>query len=346
MQSADGRSLQFDLTMETLHMRAVLCRSFGAPENLTVEELPVPKAQPGEVVVKVEAAGVNYADLLMVQGRYQVKPELPFVPGLEFVGVVTEVAAGCLGWKPGDRIIGAPSDGGCFADYLAMKPDRAVPAPAGLPAALAAGFLIRHGTAYFALKHRGALKPNEWLLVSGAGGGVGLAAIEIAKRMGAKVIAAEISADKLAAARARGADATIDCSGEDLRDAVKRITGGSGYDVYLDLVGGNLFPLALRAAAPFGRILIVGFAGGEIPQVPGNYLLLKNLSAIGVGFGGAIGDMQDLCRSIVADLAAMHARQPFSEGIAGEYRLEQVPEALQQLNSRKAVGKLLVRPDR
>jgi len=217
-----------------------------------------------------------------------------------------------------------------------MKPDRVLAVPASFPTPLAAGFLIGYGTSYFALKRRGALQTGEWLLVSGAAGGVGLAAMDIAKRMGARVIAAEISAEKLAMARAYGADECIDCSTENLHEAVKRTTQGRGYDVYLDLVGGNLFPAAL---------LIVGFAGGEIPQIPANYLLLKNLSAIGVGFGSAnANDVQGLCRSVVADLAAMHARQPFSVEVGGEYRLENVADGLKRLSSRNAIGKLLIRP--
>jgi NADPH2:quinone reductase len=217
--------------------------------------------------------------------------------------------------------------------------------PASFPTPLAAGFLIGYGTSYFALKRRGALQTGEWLLVSGAAGKVGLAAIDIAKRMGARVIAAEISAEKLAMARAHGADECIDCSTENLHEAVKRITRGRGYDVYLDLVGGNLFRAALHTAAPYARLLIVGFVGGEIPQIPANYLLLKNLSAIGVGFGGAIAnDVQGLCRSVVADLVAMHARQPFSAEVGGEYRLENEADGLKRLSSRNAIGKLLMRP--
>jgi NADPH2:quinone reductase len=325
-------------------MRAALAPSYGPPEVICVEELPAPVAGPGEVVAKVAAAGVNYADVLMVAGRYQVKPLTPFTPGLEFSGTIVEVGAGVERWRVGDRVMGAPNAGGCFADQVRLSADQVFRAPADLPFELAAGFLIGHGTAGFALQ-RGQLKVGETVLITGAGGGVGVAAVGVAKRMGAHVIAAAGSAEKLNAAKAHGADATVDYRTQDLRAELKALTGGRGVDVALDTVGGEVFDAALRGMARWGRMLVVGFAGGTIPRVPAEYLLIKNISVLGVGFGGVIVEDPARAQGVIDQVLALHAAEPFKAEIAGRYSLEQTPVALRRLLDRAVTGKLIITPD-
>ncbi|MBI5439864.1 MAG: NADPH:quinone oxidoreductase family protein [Deltaproteobacteria bacterium] len=324
-------------------MRAVLCRSFGPPEALSVEEVPVPRPGPGEVLVRVDAAGVNFADVLMVAGQYQARPPFPFVPGLEFAGTVVEAAPDVTEWRAGDHVMGAPPFG-AFAEYIAVGSDRLFPVPAGMPAPAACGFVIAYGTACFALKHRAGLRPGETLLVTGAGGGVGIAAVDVGKRLGARVLAAAGSPEKLAAAEAHGADEGVDCGTQDLRSRVRELTGGRGFDVLLDTVGGDLFDASLRSTAHFARLLVVGFAGGRIPQVPADYLLLKNLSVLGVGFGAIVAMSPASARSVIAELEAMHSARPFRPELAGEYPLENAGMALSHLAERKVTGKLAIVP--
>lgn len=324
-------------------MRAAVVRAFGAPESLTVEEQPAPAPRPGEVVAEVLAAGVNYADLLMVAGRYQVKPPLPFVPGLEFCGIVTSAGAGVERWRPGDRVMGAPLAGGCFAERVAASAQHVFPAPESLPTELAAQFVVAYGTACFALK-RARLSPGETVLVSGAGGGVGVAAVGVASRMGARVIAAASSADKLRVAVAHGADATVSSTAETLRPAIADLTGGRGVDVVLDTTGGRFFDESLHCLARGGRMLVVGFASGTLPRVPAEYLLLKNLSVIGVGFGGVLAAEPAAVEATLEEALALHAARPFTAEIAGRFTLEEIPRALRRLADREVVGKQLVLP--
>jgi NADPH2:quinone reductase len=325
-------------------MRAAMAPSYGPPEIISVEERPTPVAGQGEVVAKVAAAGVNYADVLMVAGKYQVKPPPPFTPGLEFSGTIVEVGPGVDRWRIGDRVMGAPNAGGCFADYVQLSAGQVFAAPAGLSFELAAGFLIGHGTAGFALQ-RGQLKAGETVLITGAGGGVGIAAVGIAKRMGARVIAAAGSAEKLSAATAQGADETIDYRTQDLRAELKALTGGRGADVVLDTVGGEVFDAALKGLARWGRMLAVGFAGGTIPRVPAEYLLIKNISVLGVGFGGVIIEDPALAQSVIDQVLALHEAEPFKAEIAGRYSLEESPLALRRLLDRAVIGKLIITPD-
>jgi NADPH:quinone reductase len=324
-------------------VRAAIVHRFGPPENITLEERPDPEPREGEVVARVLAAGVNFADLLMVAGRYQVKPPLPFVPGLEFGGIVTAVGSGVERWRPGDRVMGAPIGGGCFAEQVAVPAEQLFPAPESLPIELAAQFVVAHGTAAFAFE-RARLQPGETVLVSGAGGGVGTAAIAIARRLGATVIAAAGSPEKLRAARLQGAHETIEYRSVPLRETVLRLTGGKGADVVLDTVGGSFFDDALRATARRGRILVVGFASGTIPRVPAEYLLIKNIAVLGVGFGGVLLSEPAEAHRVIDELLALHAAQPFTAEVGGRFGLEEVRVALQRLAERGVVGKQLIVP--
>lgn len=326
-------------------MLAVICHQFGAPEALETQEVPNPTAGAGEAVVRVHAAGVNYADLFMVAGTYQVKPPLPFTPGSEFAGVVAEVGPDVNGWRVGDRVMGAPLQGGCFAEYVRMPTERLIRVPPEISFELAAGFLIGHGTAGFSLHNRAHLQPGETVLITGAGGGVGVAAVEVAKRMGAIVIAAASSADKLAVATAHGADATVNYTTEDMREKTKGITSGRGVDVVLDVVGGAPFDAALRSTAPWARVVIVGFAGGDIPRIRAEYLLVKNITVLGSGFGGAIADYPAIARATIDELFALNRMQPFRSEIADRLGLEAVPAALRRIANRDVVGKLVIKPD-
>jgi len=265
-------------------MKAVLCKQYGPPDTLTFEELPSPRAGAGEVVVAVKAASVNFPDVLIIQNKYQFKPPLPFSPGSELAGVVKEVGAGVTNVKAGDKVI-AFTTYGAFAEEVKTEAGRPLPLPEGMDFASGAAFLLTYGTSDHALRDRGALKAGETLLVLGAAGGVGLAAIEIGKALGARVIACASSEEKLAVCRSHGADAGIDYANEDLRERIKALTDGRGVDVVYDPVGGPYTEPAFRSLAWRGRLLVVGFAAGEIPKLPLNLALLKGASVVGVFWG-------------------------------------------------------------
>src|SRR5579864_7948058 len=254
-------------------MRAVLCKEWSGPDKLAVEDVPVPPIRPGAVRVRVEAAGINFADLLLVSGQYQEKPPLPFTPGSEAGGVISEVGAGVTTLKTGDRVM-VLSGGGAFAEEVVVDLPRVYPISDKMDFSSAAGFPIVYGTSHGALEWRARLQPGEWLLVHGAAGGVGLTAVEIGKAMGAKVIACASSPEKLAVAKQHGADHLLDYSREDIRERVKGLTGGRGADVIYDPVGGDVFDASLRCIAWGGRIIIIGFASGRIPQIPANIALV------------------------------------------------------------------------
>src|SRR6185436_2806424 len=268
----------------SMAMKAGLCKQYGPPDTLTFEELPSPRAGAGEVVVSVKAASVNFPDVLIIQNKYQFKPPLPFSPGSELAGVVKEVGAGVTNVKAGDKVI-AFTTYGAFAEEVKTEAGRLLPLPEGMDFASGAAFLLTYGTSDHALRDRGALQAGETLLVLGAAGGVGLAAIEIGKALGARVIACASSDDKLAVCRAHGADDTINYAAEDLRERIKALTGGRGADVIYDPVGGPYTEPALRSIAWRGRLLVVGFAAGEIPKIPLNLTLLKGCSIVGVFWG-------------------------------------------------------------
>src|SRR5947209_12757925 len=258
--------------------RAVVCRELGPPERLRLEEFPPAPLQPGQVRVAIHAAGINFPDILMAAGEYQLKPELPFTPGVEAAGEVSEVSDGVAGVAVGDRVI-VKMRHGAYADEAIVTPSQLTPLPSTFDYAEGATFLAAHGTAYHALVDRGQIQPGEVLLVHGAGGGVGLAAVELGKLLGATVIAAASSEEKLAVARARGADHLVLYSREPFRDAVKRITAGRGADVVFDPVGGEVFENSLRCIAWGARILVIGFTGG-IGLARTNFLLIKGASVL------------------------------------------------------------------
>ncbi len=265
-------------------MKAIHCAEWGPPDRLRLVELVDPQPKPGEVRVRVGAAGVNYPDALIVQKKYQVQPPLPFIPGAEVAGTIDEVGAGVTDRAAGQRVVAFVGLGG-FAETVCVDARRTIPLPAGVGDEVAAGFTLTYATSQHALADRAQLKAGETLLVLGAGGGVGLAAVELGKLAGARVIAAAGTDEKLAACRAAGADALINYASADLRDAIKGITDGKGVDVIYDPVGGAYTETALRSIAWRGRLLVIGFAGGEIPRIPANLLLLKEASAVGVYWG-------------------------------------------------------------
>jgi len=325
-------------------MRAIVCHSAGLDAKLSVDDVPAPVPGTGEVLVRIHAASVNFADILMINGGYYVKPETPFITGLEFAGTIEAVGAEVRDWKPGDQVIGAPSNGGCFAEYIAIAADHLLPLPAGLSWSEAASFIITYGTAWYALNERGKLLSGETLLVTGAGGGVGIAAIDIGTRVGAQVIAAAGSSEKLAVAGEHGAGGLINYSDEDIRKKVSAITDGHGYDVLLDNVGGEIFAAALKGSARWARVLLVGFASGSIPDISCGYILVKNMTVMGVGFGGIYAESYAVRQSVYKGLMSMHEKAPLHPQIGGEYKLEEGLQALDQLANRKASGKIVILP--
>jgi NADPH2:quinone reductase len=265
-------------------MKAIQCQEWGGPDKLRLVEVPLPEPKAGEVRLRVNAAGVNFPDALIIQKKYQMQPPLPFTPGSEVAGTVDALGAGVTNLKPGDRVI-AFVGLGAFAEYVCAPAAQTIPIPPALSDEVAAAFTLTYATSHHALFDRAQLKAGETLLVLGAGGGVGLSAVELGKLAGARVIAAASTDEKLAAARAHGAAELINYSSADLRDSVKALTDGKGADVVYDPVGGAYSEPALRALAWRGRFLVIGFANGEIPRIPLNLLLLKEVSAVGVFWG-------------------------------------------------------------
>ena len=322
-------------------MKAVLCKAYGPPSSLVVEEVPDLSPGPGQVLVQVHAAGVNFPDTLIIQGKYQFKPDLPFSPGAEVAGIVKSVGEGVKDVRAGDRGIAATTWGG-YAQQVLAQAERVIPMPEGMPFETAAAFLIAYGTSHHALKDRGELKPGETVLVLGAAGGVGLAAVEIAKAMGARVIAAASSDDKLAVCREHGADATINYATENLRDRIKSLTDGRGVDVVYDPVGGELSEPALRSMAWRGRFLVVGFAAGTIPSLPLNLTLLKGCSIVGVFWGAFVRSEPGRNAADLRELVGWLREGRLRPRISGVYPLERCAEALQQVMDRKATGKFVL----
>jgi len=324
-------------------MKAVLCREWGPAETLVVEDVPAKDPGPGEVRVRVKAAGVNFPDVLIIQKKYQMQPALPFTPGSEAAGEVIAVGAGVTHVKPGDPVM-AYAGIGCFAEEVTAPADKVMRIPAGVSFEVAAAFTLTYGTSWHAIRDRAALQPGETMLVLGAAGGVGLSAIEIGKAIGARVIAAASTDEKLAVCRDHGADATINYETEDLREAIKRETGGKGPDVIYDPVGGKFAEPAFRSIAWRGRYLVIGFAAGQIPSIPLNLALLKGASIVGVFWG------EFTKREPQANLAGMKEMIGWlHEGklrphVSGRYRLEQVPQALNDMSARKVTGKVLIVP--
>jgi NADPH:quinone reductase len=322
-------------------MKAVLCKQFGPPDSLVIEELPSPRAGPGEAVLSVKAASLNFPDVLIIQNKYQFKPPLPFSPGSELAGVVKEVGAGVQGFRAGDKVI-AFTTYGAFAEEVKTEASRLVPLPAGMDFTTGAAFLLTYGTTDHALRDRGALAAGETLLVLGAAGGVGLAAIEIGKALGARVIACASSEDKLAVCRSHGADATINYAADDLREGIKALTGGRGADVIYDPVGGAYSEPAFRSIAWRGRHLVVGFAAGEIPKLPLNLALLKGAAVVGVFWGDYARRQPKEFAQSVAQLGRWYAEGKLKPHVSRTMPLEQAAQALKLMASRQVTGKLVL----
>lgn len=322
-------------------MKAVLCKAFGPAESLVLEDIASPEPKKNEVLLQVHAAGVNFPDTLIIEGKYQFKPPFPFSPGGEAAGVVGAVGEKVSHVKPGDRVM-ALTGWGSFAEEVAVPGYNVMPIPDGMDFPSAAAFGMTYGTSMHALKQRANLQPGETLLVLGASGGVGLAAVEIGKAMGAKVIAAASSAAKLEVARAAGADVLINYSEGSLKDKLKEITGGQGVDVIYDPVGGDLFEEAFRSIAWNGRMLVVGFASGTIPALPANLTLLKGASLVGVFWGSfAQRQPQDNAANF-QQLFAWFAEGKIKPLVSQTYPLEKAADAINHLGQRKAVGKVVV----
>ena len=322
-------------------MRAVLCKSYGPPETLVVEDVPTRAPAAGEALVSVKAAGVNFPDVLIIENKYQVKPPLPFSPGSELAGVVTSVGTGVTRVKPGDRVM-AITGYGAFAEEVTIDAARALPIPAGMDFVTAAAFGLAYATSDHALRDRGALTSGETLLVLGAAGGVGLAAIEIGKAAGARVIACASTDDKLAICRQHGADDTINYATEDLRERIRVLTGGGGPNVIYDPVGGPFTEPALRSIAWRGRLLVVGFAAGEIPRIPLNLTLLKGCSIVGVFWGDVARREPDRFAESMRQLGRWFEEGRLHPHVSATFPLDRATDALALMAARQVKGKVVL----
>ena len=323
-------------------MRALLCKEHGLPDKLElVTDHPEPTAEAGQVVIDVKAAGLNFPDVLIIQGKYQFQPDMPFSPGGECAGEVLAVGDGVDRYKVGDKVI-AMTGSGCFRDQVAVDQNAVMPMPEGLDFTQAAGVAMTYFTSYHALKQRANLKEGETLLVLGAAGGVGSTAVELGKYMGARVIAAASSEEKLAMCRDLGADETINYSEQDLKTAIKELTGGKGVDVVYDPVGGDYAEPALRGMAWNGRYLVVGFASGPIPEIPLNLALLKGCSIVGVFWGRFIAEEPAVHLQNIKELWTLFADGKLKPAINDVFPLEQYEEAYDVMIGRRARGKVIL----
>lgn len=323
-------------------MRAIVCNSFAPLDQLAIEDRPSPDLAAGQVRVRVTAAGVNFVDALIVQGLYQIKPPLPFVAGGETVGVVTELGEGVSSPAIGDRVLITSGFGG-FATEMVYPANRVLVVPASLSDGQAATFMQSYMTAYFALVHRAQMQPGQWLLVLGAGGGVGLAAVDVGRALGLQVIAAASSADKREMALSRGAVAVIDSTNEDVKVRAKEISG-DGVDAVYDPIGGRVGEECLRALREDGQFIVIGFASGDIPKLPANQVLLRNRRVTGIDWGAWVGRNPAANQELVAQLIALiesgavHPVEPVS------YPFDQAAQALADQQQRKVVGKAVLVP--
>ncbi|MFN0299161.1 MAG: NADPH:quinone oxidoreductase family protein [Burkholderiales bacterium] len=324
-------------------MKAVLCKQPGPPSALVVEDIASPQPGPGQLVVQMKAAGVNFPDVLIIQGKYQHKPEMPFSPGAEAAGIVTAVGTGVTGFGVGDAVA-AVMTYGAFAEEFVIEASRAIKLPPGFDMKVAAGFGLTYGTTYHALKDRAQIRPGETLLVLGAAGGVGLAAVELGALMGARVIAAASSDEKLETCKRFGAEYTINYTRDDLREALRKIVGNNGVDVVYDPVGDKYAEPAVRSLAWGGRFLVIGFAAGEIPKIPLNLLLLKGASIVGVFWGSFSQREAAANANNNATLVRWIASGRLKPLVSATYTLDQVPQALTDMSNRKVQGKVVVVP--
>jgi len=325
-------------------MRAIVCSELGTAGSLAVRDIEEPVPGPGEALIEVHAAGLNFPDTLVISGKYQHRPELPFVPGGEASGVVVELGEGVQNIKPGDRVMTMGMTG-AFAEKVCRPVDSLTPMPDTMPFETAAGFLVTYGTSYFALKQRAALQAGETLLVLGAAGGVGLAAVDLGHAMGATVIAAASSEEKLDLACRTGASQRINYSEQPLKDTIKALTNGNGADVVYDPVGGDLSEQALRATAWDGRFLVVGFAAGAIPKIPLNLPLLKNNAIVGVMYGPWTQRDPEGMKQNIRELMGLYSTGQLRPQVTQLFELEQYQEAFDTLTGRRAQGKVVFKLD-
>jgi NADPH:quinone reductase len=324
-------------------MKALLCTRAGSPDDLIVGDLPEPVAGQGQAVVRIETAALNFFDLLIIAGQYQYKPEFPFSPGAEFAGTVESVGPGVAGFAQGDRVIGY-SGWGAARQKLAISADKLIKMPPGLDADRGAGLIVTYGTSYYALKDRAGLTPGETLAILGASGGTGLAAVELGKLMGARVIACASSDEKLEFAKEHGADHGLNYASSDLRDGLKTLGGEHGIDVVYDPIGDRYAEPALRSLAWYGRYLVVGFAAGQIPKLPLNLVLLKGCDVRGVFWGSWTQREPAAHRANTADLVRWCAEGKLSAHVHAAYPLAEAAQALKDIAGRKVMGKVVLKP--
>jgi NADPH:quinone reductase len=324
-------------------VRAVVCKEYGPPEKLVVEDLQDPSPGPGEVLVDVKAAAATFPDTLMLENKYQFKAPPPYVPGGEVAGLVAGLGEGVEGLKVGDRIVGGLGTTGGFAELAVVPAAGSRVLPDGVDFAESTGLNYAYGTTLYGLKYRGDLKPGESLLILGAGGNVGLSAVELGKLMGARVIAAASSEEKLDLCRERGADDTINYATENLKDRAKELTGGQGVDVVYDCVGGDYAEAALRAIGWEGRFLVIGFTAG-IPSIPLNLTLLKSCQIVGVFYGAMTARDPAKRDAVVGELIELTASGKLRPHVSGRYSLDDAGVALRSLMDRKAIGKVVIEP--
>ncbi len=322
-------------------MKAVLCQAFGSPDDLTVEDIPSPAIRADAVKIRLRACGVNFPDSLMIQGLYQLQPPFPFSPGLEVAGDIIEVGESVERPRIGDRVMATMMYGG-FAEEVVVAADSVLPMPAEMSYEHGAGFPLVYGSSHLALTHRGRLQAGETLLVLGAAGGVGLAAVELGALLGARVIAAASTPQKLELARSYGADETINYSSENLSDQVKALTEGRGADVIFDPVGGDHFDQAVRRIAWEGRYLVIGFASGRIPSLLANIALLKNASIVGLFWGAYLQHNPEVIRNSFTQLLDWYVAGKIQPHIHKTFPLEDAALALRELMDRRAMGKVLL----
>lgn len=328
--------------MSAITVKAMVCKAWGGPESLVLDDLPLAALGPKEVRIRVHAAGLNFPDTLMIAGKYQFKPSFPFAPGMECAGEIAAVGEKVSDLKVGDRVM-ATTGSGSFGEQVNCPAANVFKIPASMPYEIAAGFPITYGTTYHALVDRGRIRKGEVLLVHGAAGGVGLNAVELGRELGATVIGTVGSDEKAAIVKEYGAAHVINYSTESIKDRVKELTGGNGADVIYDAVGGDAFDQSLRCINWDGRLLVIGFASGRIPEAPANLALIKGCSIVGVFWGAFAAREPEKNRANFAALLALYEQGRLRPHVSGTFALDQVPQAMQALLSRKTTGKVVIK---
>jgi len=323
-------------------MKAWRVHNWGEPETMSYEDVALPEPGPGQVRIRNHASALNFFDILQVQGKYQIKPPFPFTPGAEVAGIVDAAGPGVSQFKPGDRVLSL-THGGAFAEQSLSRADNTFPIPDGMDFGEAAAFPVVYHTSYFALRERAALQPGEWLLVHAGASGVGVSAIQIGKAFGARVIATAGGSEKLAFAKAQGADHTIDYADSSWVDQVKQITNGRGADVIYDPVGGDVFDLSTKCIASAGRLLVIGFASGRIPTIAANRILLKNMSVVGALWGGHVQAHPEFSAMAQQALAELYNQGKIRPPSPVEYPFDEARAALRDLANRKILWKAVLR---